>query len=110
MRSTAEIADVRVGKAPRKRAFSHPYERQMCYIQVMATTEDKLENLFAKVRALPRARQELAVEALSEIAEVETYKFSDEERAVLEPALDRAKRGEFAPDADIDEALNKPWS
>jgi hypothetical protein len=85
-------------------------EWRVCYISIMATTEDKLESLFAKVRALPRARQELAVEALSEIAEEETYKLSDEERAVLEPALERAKRGEFASDAAIDEVLNKPWS
>jgi len=76
----------------------------------MATTEDKLETLFAKVRALPKARQELAVEALSEIADGETYDLSDEERAVLEPALERAKRGEFASDADVDQVLNKPWS
>jgi hypothetical protein len=76
----------------------------------MATTEDKLETLFAKVRALPKARQELAVEALAEIANEETYELSDEERAVLEPALERAKRGEFASDADVDQVLNKPWS
>jgi hypothetical protein len=71
----------------------------------MVTIEDKLETLFAKVRKLPKARQELAVEALSDIAE-EGYKLSDDERAVLE----RAKRGEFASDADVDEVLDKPWS
>jgi hypothetical protein len=76
----------------------------------MPKTEDMLETLFAKVRALPKARQELAVEALSEITDEETYKLSDDERAVLEPALERAKRGKFATDADVDEVLNKPWS
>jgi hypothetical protein len=76
----------------------------------MVTTEDRLETLFAKVRTLPKARQELAVEALSEIADEGTYELSDGERAVLDPALERAKRGEFASDSDIDEALNKPWS
>jgi hypothetical protein len=75
----------------------------------MPTTEDKLESLFAKVRTLPKARQELAVEALSEIAEEETYRLSDDERGVLERALERAKRGEFASQAEIDEALNKRW-
>jgi len=35
---------------------------------------------------------------------------SDEERAILEPALERAKRGEFASDAEVDEVLKKPWS
>jgi hypothetical protein len=76
----------------------------------MTTIEDRLEALFAKVRALPKGRQELAVEALSEIADERAYKLSDAERAVLEPALARAKRGEFASDAEIDEVLNKPWS
>jgi hypothetical protein len=75
----------------------------------MDMTGDKLETLFAKVRKLPKARQELAVEALAEIA-VEDYKLSDEERAVLEPGLERAKRSEFASEFDIDEVLNKPWS
>jgi hypothetical protein len=76
----------------------------------MATTEDKLGTLFAKVRSLPKARQELAVEALSEIADEETYKLSGDERAALDPALARARRGEFASEAEVDEVLNKPWS
>jgi hypothetical protein len=76
----------------------------------MVTIEDKLERLFTKVRALPKARQELAIAALSEIADEETYTLSDDERAVLDSALERAKRGEFASPADIDEVLNKPWS
>ena len=82
----------------------------MCYISLMATTEDQLETLFAKVRALPKGRQELAVEALSEITDEQEYKLSDDERAVLDPALARAKRGEFAADADVREVLNKSWS
>ena len=82
----------------------------VCYTLIMATTEDRLETLFAKVRALPKARQELAVEVLSEIADEKTYALSEDERAVLESALERAKRGEFASQADIDEVLNKPWS
>jgi predicted transcriptional regulator len=76
----------------------------------MPTSEDKLETLFAKVRALPKARQELAVDALSEITDEETYTLSDNESAVLESALERAKRGEFASHDDIDEVLNKPWT
>jgi len=74
------------------------------------TTEEKLETLFAKVRALPKERQQLAIMALSEIAEDDVYVLSDEERAILEPALERARRGEFASDAEVDEVLNKPWS
>ena len=76
----------------------------------MTTTQQKLETLFAKVRALPEERQQMAIMALSEIAEEEVYILSDEERAVLEPALERAKRGEFASEAEVDEVLNKPWS
>jgi hypothetical protein len=75
----------------------------------MATTEDKLQTLFAKLKALPQSRQELAIEALSEIAEEEPYNLSDDERATLEPALERAKRDEFASDADVDQTLNKRW-
>ena len=76
----------------------------------MPKTEDKLERLFAKVRSLPKARQDLAVEVLSEITDDGVYALSDEERAVLEPALERAKRGEFASDAEVDEAINSSWS
>ena len=76
----------------------------------MTTTEDQLETLFAKVRALPMGRQELAVEALSEITDEQEYRLSDAERAVLEPGLARTRRSEFASNADVDEVLNKPWS
>ena len=71
---------------------------------------EKLEHLFAQVRALPEERQELAVEALSEIASADTYALSQEERAVLEPALARAKQGEFAPDDDVEAAIGKSWA
>ena len=74
------------------------------------TTEEKLETLFAKVRALPKERQQLAIMALTDIAEDDVYVLSDEERAILEPALRDAERGEFASDAEVDEVLNKPWS
>jgi hypothetical protein len=74
------------------------------------TTAEKLEALFAKVRSLPKERQELALAALTDIAEDEVYVLSEEERAILEPALARAKRGDFASDAEVDEVLNKPWS
>jgi hypothetical protein len=76
----------------------------------MTKIEDRLETLFAKVRALSGDRQELALQVLTEIVEEDFYVLSDEERAILEPALERAKRGEFATDAEVDEVLNKPWS
>ena len=76
----------------------------------MPTTEDKLESLFAKVRALPKERKELAVEAFSEIADQELYILSPDERAVLEPELQAAKRGEFASEEEVDQVVNKSWS
>ena len=75
----------------------------------MTTTEEKLEALFQKVRALPRERQEQAIAALSDIAEDEVYILSEEERAILEPALKEAERGENLTDAETDELLTKPW-
>jgi hypothetical protein len=76
----------------------------------MSDIAEKLESLFTKVRSLPKARQELAVEMLAEIADEKVYVLTDEERAVIEPALERAKRGEFASQAEVDEAINKSWS
>ena len=76
----------------------------------MSSTHEKLETLIAKIRALPDERKELAVEALSEIAEVDVYVLSDEERAVLEPALADALRGDNLIDADKADVLNKPWA
>jgi hypothetical protein len=74
----------------------------------MPTTLQKLETLFAKVRNLPKARQELAVDALSEIAS-DVYDLSDDERAVLEPALRDAERGQNLTDVDADDLLTKTW-
>ena len=75
----------------------------------MTTTEEKLDALFQKVRALPRERQEQAIAALTDIAEDEVYILSEEERAILEPALKEAERGENLTDAETDELLTKPW-
>lgn len=82
----------------------------MCYHVAMPTTEEKLETLIAKLRSLPEERKELAVEALAEITDEEVYVLSDEERAVLEPRLAEAKRGENLVDADKVDLLNKPWA
>lgn len=74
----------------------------------MPTIQEKLETLFAKVRTLPEPRQQAAVEALTDIAE-EPYHLSEDELAVLRPALERAKRGEFAADAATSASLTKSW-
>jgi hypothetical protein len=74
----------------------------------MPTMLEKLETLFAKVRELPEPRQKAAVEALTDIAE-EPYQLSEDELAVLRPALERAKRGEAVVDAMTSDLLNKAW-
>jgi hypothetical protein len=76
----------------------------------MSDIAEKLERLFTKLRSLPKARQELAVEMLAEIADDKLYVLTDDERALIEPAFERAKRGEFASQAEVDEAINKSWS
>lgn len=75
----------------------------------MPTTEEKLDTLIARLRTLPEERKALAVDALAEITE-DLYILSDEERAVLEPALADARRGENLTDADKLDILNKPWA
>ena len=76
----------------------------------MSTTKEKLETLIAKLRALPDERRELAVEPLAEITDQDVYVLSDEERAVLEPALAEAKQGQNLVAADTLDLLNKPWA
>ena len=75
----------------------------------MSTTKEKLESAFAQVRTLPEELQEAALEALNEIAD-EPYPLSDEELAILRPALERAKRGETVSDEEMAEVLDKPWT
>lgn len=55
-------------------------------------TQEKLEALFDKVRALPEPRQLALLESLSEEVAGELYVLSEEERAIVEPALDEARR------------------
>ena len=74
----------------------------------MTTIQDKLETLFDKVRSLPEERQQAAIEALADIAS-EPHELSAAELSVLKPALERARRGEFARDAEVSELLGKAW-
>jgi hypothetical protein len=57
------------------------------------TTQEKREALFDTVRALPEPRQLALFEFLSEEVAGEPYVLSDEERAIIEPALADVKRG-----------------
>jgi hypothetical protein len=73
------------------------------------TTQEKLEALFDKVRALPEPRQLALLEFLAEEMAEEPYQLSEEEIAVLRPALERARRGEFVSDEELAELLDRPW-
>jgi hypothetical protein len=73
------------------------------------TTQEKLEALFAKVRALPEPRQLALVEFLAEEIAEEPNELTEDELAVLRPALERARRGEFVPDDEVAELLDNPW-
>ena len=95
----------------RKSGLQPAQSRTNCAIYcAMPKVDDSLETLFAKVRSLPKEQQARAIDALSEIVETEVYELSEDERAILEPALERAKRGDFASEAEVNEALDKPWS
>lgn len=80
-----------------------------CY-RFKMTTQEKLDTLVQKLRSLPEERKALAVEALEEIVDDRPYILSEEERAILGPALAEAKRGQNLVDADKVDLLNKPWS
>jgi len=76
----------------------------------MEAIDTTLEELFEKVRKLPEEEKAAAALVLEELTEDSAYVLSEEELAILEPALERAKRGEFADQAVVDELLNKPWA
>ena len=73
------------------------------------TTQEKLEDLFDKVRALPEPRQLALLEFLSEEVAGEPYVLSEEERAIIEPALADAKRGVNLVNIE-NLNLRKPWA
>ena len=75
----------------------------------MPNIQEKLELLFERVRSLPREGQEAALDALADIAS-EPYPLSNDELLILKPALERARRGEYASDAEASELLDKIWS
>lgn len=70
-----------------------------------------LENALAKVLRLPQHKQEVAAELLEQLTAGETwsYQLSDDERAVVRQALERAQRSEFAADSDVERVLRQPW-
>ena len=71
------------------------------------STEKELERLVAKVRRLPQDRQELAVTALSEIAD-DVYELSEDELAALRPTVQDAQLGDNIQDLNDVDVLNNP--
>ena len=76
----------------------------------MEAIDTTLEELFEKVRKLPEQEKAAAALVLEDLTQDSAYVLSEEELAILGPALERAKRGEFADQAEVDELLNKPWA
>lgn len=71
-----------------------------------------LEDALAKMLRLPEDKQEVAAELLEQLAaaDSETYPLFDDERAIIREAFERARRGEFATDDQVDAALRRPWA
>jgi hypothetical protein len=70
-----------------------------------------LEHAIIKVLRLPDAQQEIAAELLEQVAagSAEVHMLGDDERTIVQEALLRAQRGEFASDDEVDAALRRPW-
>jgi predicted transcriptional regulator len=74
----------------------------------MMNTAKQLDDLVAKVRTLPTARQQEVIAVLHDIV-AEPYELSENELAILRPAMAEALAGQHLVDADADEVLTKPW-
>ena len=70
-----------------------------------------LDEALAAARQLPPEKQAMAVEFIEELASsASLYVFEADERSIVEAAVARAKRGEFADDADVAALLDRPWN
>jgi hypothetical protein len=69
----------------------------------MTELSKRLAKALEAAKAWPLDRQEAAADVLERMDQLATgpYKLSPEERADLEAALDEARRGEFASDAEV---------
>lgn len=70
---------------------------------IMNHISKRLEKALEAVRAWPLERQDAVAEVLEHMSllSVAPYKLSADERADLEAALDEARRGDFASDAEV---------
>ena len=64
-----------------------------------------------KISRIPDQNQAVAAELREPFAQSEAapYALSPDERAVMGRALARARRPEFADEADVDATLRRPW-
>ncbi len=71
-----------------------------------------LEMAIEKVRTLPKDRQAYAALMLEEIAAdtAGEYRLSEDERRLIQEAIDEFDRGENASEADVHSALRQPWA
>lgn len=67
-----------------------------------------LDRIVDLIKRLPSERRAEVVDALRELV-VEPYVLSDDELAILQPALAEAMSGEGLSDVATDSALNMPW-
>jgi hypothetical protein len=75
----------------------------------MTTARTLIDTLADRAKRLPEERQRRIAEALREMLD-EPYVLSDDELAVLRPALADARAGSGLSDADTDDILNTPWA
>jgi hypothetical protein len=70
-----------------------------------------LERALGKVLRLPQDQQDIAAELLEQVAAAASgpYELSDDERTIVQTALTRANRGEFASDEAVTSVLRRPW-
>ena len=67
-------------------------------------TKEQIDAVLESVRSWPEQDQEELVEVAREIEARRTgvYVMSDEERAAVREGLEKARRGEFVPDDEMD--------
>jgi hypothetical protein len=75
----------------------------------MSSPSAIIDDLADRAKRLPEDRQRAVAEALREMLD-EPYPLSDDELAILRPALADARAGTGLSDADSDDILNTPWT
>jgi hypothetical protein len=74
----------------------------------MSNASTQIDILAERAKRLPDEQQRLIADALREMLD-QPYVLSDEELAILRPAVAGVKAGTTLTDADKDDVLNTPW-